>query len=218
MIALELGPASLGNPPGFDAAPFAAVQRAALRVKLLPLLHKELKIGSLEIDGLDLRLVRNAAGKGNWQDWPADHASYAPATPNSSSGSALPDIGGVEVKDSRVSYQDMVADHLNFEPATRPRHADLPQIISHPDTVAGGATRRLQIRQRRWMPISPPKCSTHPISTLQLAGATLSGSLKGSRIVDAPTLTGTFKLDELSPHDLMEKLGHKHRRPAIPRH
>jgi AsmA protein len=114
-IALELGPASLGNPPGFSAQPFAAVQHVALRVRLLPLLRKELEIGRVEIDGLDLRLLKNAAGRGNWQDFGNQGAAPEPA-PSSSSGSAsLPDVGGVEIKDSRVSYQDLVADHLNFE-------------------------------------------------------------------------------------------------------
>lgn len=114
-IALELGPASLGNPPGFGTQPFAAVQHVALRVRLLPLLRKELEIGRVEIDGLDLRLLKNAAGRGNWQDF-GNQGAAPESTPSSSSGSAsLPDVGGVEIKDSRVSYQDLVAEHLNFE-------------------------------------------------------------------------------------------------------
>src|ERR1700728_1888356 len=111
-IALELGPATLGNPPGFSTEPFAAVQHVALRVKVLPLLRKELEIGRIEIDGLDLRLLKNAAGRGNWED--VNSQNTAPDS-SSRSGGNLPDLGGVEIKDSRVSYQDMVADHLNLE-------------------------------------------------------------------------------------------------------
>src|ERR1700738_5312910 len=37
-IALELGPASLGNTPGFSEEPFLAFNHAAVRVKLIPLL------------------------------------------------------------------------------------------------------------------------------------------------------------------------------------
>src|ERR1700749_1986038 len=68
-IALEFGPATLGNPPGFGDEPFAGVHRAALRVKLLPLLHKQLQIGRVTVDGLDLRLKKNAEGKGNWEEF-----------------------------------------------------------------------------------------------------------------------------------------------------
>ena len=64
-IALELGPATLGNPPGFGDEPFAAVKHMALRVRLLPLLRRQLEIGRIEVDGLDLRLRKNASGRGN---------------------------------------------------------------------------------------------------------------------------------------------------------
>src|SRR5512146_1171082 len=112
-IALELGPASLGNPPGFTTSqPFASLQRASLRVHLLPLLHRQLDVGRVVIDGLDLRLLKNAQGQGNWA-MPA--SKTAPATPQSGSQVTLGGIAGVVVKNSRVSYQDMVADHVNVD-------------------------------------------------------------------------------------------------------
>ena len=61
-VALELGPASLGNPPGFGEEPFLAFNHAAVRVKLLPLLAKRLEIARVELDGLDLRLRKNTQG------------------------------------------------------------------------------------------------------------------------------------------------------------
>src|ERR1700751_4190639 len=110
-IALELGPASLGNPPGFGEEPFAAVKHAALRVRLLPLLRKQLEIGRVEVDGLDLRLRKNASGRGNWQS----PAGSSP-TPQSSggAGAAVRDLAGIVITDSRVSYQDLVAEHINL--------------------------------------------------------------------------------------------------------
>src|SRR6267142_1740184 len=66
-IALELGPASLGNPPGFGEEPFLAFNRAAVRLKLFPLLAKRLEMDRVELDGLDLRLRKNAQGTGNWE-------------------------------------------------------------------------------------------------------------------------------------------------------
>src|ERR1700726_4810090 len=64
-VALELGPASLGNPPGFGEEPFLAFNRAAVRVRLFPLLAKRLEIDRVELDGLDLRLRKNPQGTGN---------------------------------------------------------------------------------------------------------------------------------------------------------
>ena len=111
-IALKLGPATLGNPPGFSASqPFASLQRVSLRVRVLPLLHHQLEVGRIEIDGLDLRLLKNARGQGNW----SMAAAKQPATAPQSSGTqvTLGGIGGVVVKDSRVSYQDMLVDHVD---------------------------------------------------------------------------------------------------------
>ena len=107
-IALKLGPATLGNPPGFDSSqPFASLQHVSLRVRVLPLLHHQLEVGRVEIDGLDLRLLKNVRGQGNWA-MPA--GKTAPPATQQSGGSqmTLGGIGGIVVKDSRVSYQDMV--------------------------------------------------------------------------------------------------------------
>ena len=114
-IALEIGPASIGNPPGFGTEPFASVRHVAFRVRLLPLLRKELQIGRIQIEGLDLRLRKNAAGGANWQDLGGKGAAPQPSPGPSSGSQALPDLGGVEIKDSRLSYQDLVAGHVNVE-------------------------------------------------------------------------------------------------------
>lgn len=112
-LALELGPASLGNLPGFGSEPFASVQHASLRVRLLPLLHKQLEVGQVEVTGLDLRLKKNAAGRGNWQ---SPETPATPASPSSgSSSSSLPDLAGVSIDQSRIAYQDMVASDVHLE-------------------------------------------------------------------------------------------------------
>ena len=71
-IALELGPATLGNPAGFGPEPFLKFQKASVHVKLWPLLSKQLEMAGVEIDGLDLRMRKNAAGKGNWEGFGGD--------------------------------------------------------------------------------------------------------------------------------------------------
>ena len=210
-IALQLGPASLGNPPGFNAEPFAAVRRISLRVRLLPLLHKELKVGSIEIDGLDLRLVKNAAGKGNWQDFGSkEPAAHAGGPAPSSGASTLPDVGGIEIKDSRISYQDLVADHLNFELGHWASGTPTSVKLSVTLTPSPGAS---PVDFKLSAPALTTDLTTQildaPAFTLELAGATLSGSLKGTRIIDSPAVSGTFKLDTVSPRDLLEKLGIK---------
>jgi AsmA protein len=112
-IAIETGEASLGNPPGFGTEPFLALKRSKLSVKLLPLLKKQLQIGRIEIDGMDLRLQQNAAGKGNWEDWGSSDAPAQDKT--ASSGTPGIDLAGVVITDSRIAFQDMVAEHVKVD-------------------------------------------------------------------------------------------------------
>jgi AsmA protein len=242
-VALDLGAVSLGNPPGFEQVPFAAVKHASVRVKLLPLLRKELQVGRVEIDGLDLRLVKNAAGHGNWEGFGGkDQAAPSSAT---SGPQTLPDLAGLIVKDSRVSFQDMVADHINLNVGHLASGVTVPVDLkvdlttgpgAQPITVAGkleltpdAATRQYRIANLDlegtlvpaagsaavpWKFAVPDLSADLAAQTLtagafaaDFAGAHLTGSLDGSHIVDAATLAGSFKLDPLSPRELMSRLG-----------
>lgn len=67
-LGLQIKQAQLSNAPGFGSEPFAQIQRIKVRVKLLPLLHRQIEVDEITVDGLDLRLVKNSEGKTNWQD------------------------------------------------------------------------------------------------------------------------------------------------------
>src|SRR6187402_2290941 len=112
-IAIETGAATLGNPPGFGDEPFLTLKRAKLSVKLLPLLRKELEVGRIEIDGLDLRLRQDAQGKGNWEDWGAPDSPEAADA--SSAQPASFDLAGIAISDSRIAFEEMVADAVNVQ-------------------------------------------------------------------------------------------------------
>jgi AsmA protein len=128
-VALELGPASLGNPPGFDEEPFLAINRAAVRVRLFPLLGKRLEIARVEIDGLDLRLRKNAEGTGNWENFRVARAPAANAGRVQING-PMPALAGVRITHGRVSYQAIVIDHFNLEAGAFAEHGITPISIS----------------------------------------------------------------------------------------
>ncbi|MFO1226999.1 AsmA family protein [Roseateles sp.] len=111
-LALQVGEARLGNPPGFGAEPFLTLKSASLRVKLLPLLlQRKLEVDRVTIDGLQLALKRNEAGKGNWEVAEADR-SDAPA--NKDNAPPELELAGVDVTNSRISLGAMVADQLEL--------------------------------------------------------------------------------------------------------
>jgi AsmA protein len=240
-LAVEFGPASLSNPPGFAPEPLVAVKRVALRVRLLPLLRKQLQIGRIEIEGLELRLQKNAQGRANWDF--STKAEAAPPQSPSSAPAALQDLAGVQIKDSRVSYQDLVADQLNLEighlhagattpvslrlrlvtsPGATPLDLELRCSLSAAPEGGRVAVSKLELTGARTNAARGAKLAfsaseiaadlkaqtlSVPAFTAQLGGAQLSGSMQGSQVVDAPHLSGTFRLVPASPRELLAPLG-----------
>ena len=67
-IGVETGRLELANAPGFGAEPFARIDGAGAKVELLPLLHRQMIVDTVFLNGLKLNLGRDAAGKTNWDD------------------------------------------------------------------------------------------------------------------------------------------------------
>jgi AsmA protein len=66
---IELREASLSQPPGFGAGPFARVEEAQVQVRLLPLLRGRLELEEIRGRGVELSLIRLRDGRANWQAW-----------------------------------------------------------------------------------------------------------------------------------------------------
>jgi len=114
-IALELGPATLGNPEGFSEEPFLSFTHASVRVKLLPLLRERLQVARVEIDGLNVQLRKNAEGRGNWQD---AHPSPHPV-PKTDADQDVPRTGTpfarLSVLHGRLSYEGTTVENIHLE-------------------------------------------------------------------------------------------------------
>ncbi len=109
-LGLEIGPTSLSNAPGFSAAPFAAMDEVQVRIKLLPLLRKELEMDTVVLKGLQVSLETDAQGKTNWEDLAGAPAEPAPAEEEQPSAGEMTlaglAIGGVEITDAGVIWDD----------------------------------------------------------------------------------------------------------------
>lgn len=109
-LGLQLNDAKLSNSPGFGDNPFAQIKKLDIQVRLLPLLHKQLEIGKLQIRGLTLYLVKNSKGQGNWQG-SAGIPDKMPTNPNSHLVSShLNPIGfivtGLSIRDGHILFTD----------------------------------------------------------------------------------------------------------------
>jgi AsmA protein len=110
-IALELGPLSLSNADGFQAEQFAKIDGAQIRIKLMPLLKKELEMDTVVLDGLILNLEKNKAGKTNWDDFgnsdqKENQTSSETSSDEPSSGLAALSIAGVELTNANIFWSD----------------------------------------------------------------------------------------------------------------
>jgi len=111
-LGLEVGPTALSNAPGFSERPFAQVQTVEVRVKLMPLLRKELQMDTVVLQGLNLSLETDAAGNTNWADLAGDGAEpeAKPEQPAAEEPGKLAlaglAIGGVEISDAALLWDD----------------------------------------------------------------------------------------------------------------
>ena len=113
-VALELGPASLGNPPGFSEEPFLSFTHANVRVRLLPLLLKQLEVARVEVEGLDLRLRRNATGRGNWQG--VEPEAQTKADLGHTDGTyRLETLANIRIVDGRITDEGITVEKFNLE-------------------------------------------------------------------------------------------------------
>lgn len=129
-LGVRLGAMQLSNAEGFGPAPFARIGEADVRVKLLPLLRREVEMEKIVLHGLEANLGRRADGSTNWDDLvgaaapavPAEQkapADAAPADPAAALGAIA--LGGLELRDAKVVWAEAQAgaryaiEHFNLE-------------------------------------------------------------------------------------------------------
>jgi AsmA protein len=287
-LALETGPASLSDAPGFGDEPFVSLQNARVSVRLLPLLGGNVEIGKVSLTGARIRLLTDSQGRNNWADLGKKDAAEAPTT--EPGAAQLPTIAGLEIKDAAITVDDRQADSRRVirdfnlqtgrlrsgEPfdlkldlifdqdaslsvkvhvattvtadlernAHRLAQPEIDVTISGPGYPAEGVP--VQIRAdslstdigRELHQLNGFKLTTTwkgdglpaagvPVAltakeltanlaaqTLELvelqadvAGAKLSGALKGEEILDAPRIGGPLRLEPVAPREWLPKLG-----------
>ena len=126
-LGVQTGELVFSNAEGFGDQPMVRARGVEVRVKLLPLLRKEIQMGTVVIDQLQANLGRNKQGVSNWDDLikaaEAAPEQQEPAEPSGDQGLALAGlaVGGLDISDSRVIWEDKQAgqrymiDQLNLQ-------------------------------------------------------------------------------------------------------
>lgn len=107
-IGIDIGKLSLGNAKGFGDQPFAAIDNASVRIKLMPLLAKEVVADTISLNGLQLNLAKNKKGETNWADLAGKSDGDDKKDTDTASGVGLEGlaIGGFEISDATINWQD----------------------------------------------------------------------------------------------------------------
>jgi AsmA protein len=105
-LGMQIGPAELSNAKGFSSVPFASINETDVHVRFWPLLHHEVEVGEVKLDGLNLDLEKDAEGHDNWQDISEHLAHPAAKAEGESSNNIDLSVAGVDVTDSQVRWTD----------------------------------------------------------------------------------------------------------------
>ena len=106
-LGMQIGPMELSNAQGFGAVPFASINETDVHVRFWPLLHHEVDVGEIKLNGLNLDLEQDADGHDNWHDI-SEHLSRAPAQGGEEEAGRNVDlsVAGVSITDSQVRWTD----------------------------------------------------------------------------------------------------------------
>lgn len=114
---ISIGQIDLANAEGFGDQPFASIGGADVKVKLLPLIKREINVRTVQLNGLNLDLQRAADGTTNWDDLlnttttttteevSEDEQVTTEVEGNTATIAALA-VGGIEITDANVSWND----------------------------------------------------------------------------------------------------------------
>lgn len=286
-LALQTGPATLSDAPGFGDEPFISINDARLSVRVWPLLRGQLEIGTVKVAGARIRLITDENGRDNWADLgETEETAAAPAQ----QPAQWPTVAGLQITDASIVMEnrqaksrqvlrdfDLQSGRLEsgqpFELSSAfvfDQDASLSLKVHLSTTVTADLERNIhrlaepeidvtvsgqgypadgipvQIRAKSltadigreahqldgfrltttWKGDGFPPAGV-PVAvqaqqllidlaaqtleltelTADVAGAKLSGSLRGKEILDAPLVGGALRLEPVSPRDWLPRLG-----------
>ncbi len=117
-IGVSTGKLVLSNAKGFTDKPFAEIAESNLKVKLIPLLSKEIQVSRIVLKGLVLNLAKNKQGDNNWEDLNRSDSSSKKTKQHTSkktakeaeSSVAAPlaalAIGGISIEQAKIVWND----------------------------------------------------------------------------------------------------------------
>lgn len=217
-LGLRTGGLQLANARGFGPEPFARVDSAAVAVQVLPLLRRQVVVEGVHLDGLELHLARDRAGRANWDDLVAtDETAGAPKpeSPPASPGDTLAifTVNRVEVRNSALTWRDATSGAAYAVRGLALTSGNLLGTVPVPlrlafDLEAGSAPKRERIELNARLNLDP---RTQALNVPELSAAVgelkLKGEIAGKEVFESPRLSGRIDVAQFNPRALMNRFG-----------
>lgn len=228
-LGVEMNRVRLSNAPGFGTQPFAKINHAGVRVKLLPLLRKQVEVDRVILNELDVNLAVDAQGKSNWADLTAP--KDAPAPTAEPTGGPPPiaalSVNGLTVNNGRLSYRnaqtgsESVFDNIEITTGALAdgRETDVNigfDLINKPATASTQGKQeqaaakplraRVDIDTQVQFDMAKETLKLRDF-TLKLADLKLKAALVGEKLFSAPAFSGHIELAPFNVRDVLAKLG-----------
>ncbi len=114
-VGVKLSDVRLGNPEGFGQKDMISVERFEVRLKVMPLLSKQIEVKTFVVDSPHIYLEKTKAGITNWQDLAQKKEVEKPAAPDEKKAApkAIPieslSVGTFSITNGRLVYVDQAA-------------------------------------------------------------------------------------------------------------
>jgi len=200
-IGFSAEQASLSNPAGFGDKPFLAANKIVFAVAVLPLLHGEVQVKQLLLDGVDLNLAAKRDGSANWV-FPTEES--APQQQNTMEDLHFDDV---RLTDSRVSF-----DAGDGTPPSVIEHLDASLTLTSLKTPGSMHAefdyrgQRVKLDGTLGLPRAVLDKHETPL-TLQVASAPLTASFNGAFNAGNGALNGQVQASGASMRRLLAWVG-----------
>ncbi len=214
-VGVAISDVHIGNPSGFENQDFVSVNSFEVRVKLLPLLSREVEVQRLVVKSPEIILEKQKNGRTNWEGLGSGEktAPRPDAKPEPPGGAGLPiktlQVGEFSINDGRVVYIDQAAGtrqeirdfNLSVNDFTLERPFDIRM-----NAVADGRPIALdgKIGPLGSEPGKQPLPLDLHLALLEMIDARLKGQIDASG--SSPRMALNFSMEPFSPRRLLDEL------------
>jgi AsmA protein len=113
-VGLAFSDLHLGNPKGFESKDFVQIRNFEVRVKLLPLISKDVQVKRFVLEGLRVVMEKAKDGRGNWEGLVKTSGAATPASTQEEKGKTSSEglpikalaVGEFAIKDASLLWMD----------------------------------------------------------------------------------------------------------------